>query len=107
MYGLDFKLHGKVVEILRDYVKISVLRCVCLALWAHSRGRAMKAVLNPSGITVQATLIRASESKRIKPPDQTSIHVAAYSRSWDTPLNRHNIKQFQLLRLVLPLRFRQ
>ena len=28
---LDPKLRGKVVEILRDYVKISVLRCVCLA----------------------------------------------------------------------------
>ena len=55
----------------------------------------MKAGLNPSGITVQV------------PPVRPAIHVAAYIRSWDTLLYMHSIKQFQLLRLVLPLRFRQ
>ena len=41
---LDSKLRGKVVEILRNYVKISVLRCVCLAFrapfkWTWNEGR--------------------------------------------------------------------
>ena len=31
---LNPKLRGKVVEILRNYVKISVLRGVCLAFWS-------------------------------------------------------------------------
>ncbi len=55
----------------------------------------MKAVLKPSGITVQALLVEARNPR------------SRSSRFWDIPLNGHNIKQFQLLRLVLPLRFRQ
>ena len=93
---LNPKLHGKIVEILRNYVKISLLRGVRLAFrgpfkWTWNEGRS-----------------EAKRHNRSSPADQGPRYaVAACSRFWDTPLNMHNIKQFQLLRLVLPLRFRQ